>query len=238
MRDLFRRFERESVRCLLIGGQAAVLYGAADFTQDVDLWIEPTPRNLRALIRAMARAGARVYKLTPPLTVRNLRRGHGFHFRVRGAYVDVMGRPPRTPPYAAARRRAIRMRTPWGRMSVASIEDLVEMKKTNRLGDYDVITRLVQIRLAGEPNPGPRLRKWAARNTFRVEAAAGIRPAPTTRRLNARIAALMDRGRAYWLPRLRELRELRRRGLLLPEGLPVRRLLEAEQRHVDRAPNA
>ena len=39
MRDLFRSFEKRRVDSLLRGGQAAILYGASQFTEDVDLWI-------------------------------------------------------------------------------------------------------------------------------------------------------------------------------------------------------
>lgn len=215
MRNLFRAFRREGVRYLLIGGQATLLYGATDQTQDTDLWIDPTAENLDAMIRALAKLGAAVYKLTPPLTVRNLRRGHGFHFRIGRTYLDVMGRPPDAPPFAAARRRAVRMKTVWGTILVASIEDLVETKKTNRFVDYDVITRLVRIRGTQD--------RWAARHTFRVDAEAGS--ARLTRRLSSRVATLMEKRRRYWLPRIRELRELRARGELLAEGLAVRRLL-------------
>lgn len=41
MKSLFRSFEKEGVRYLLIGGQAAILYGASHFTQDLDLWVDP-----------------------------------------------------------------------------------------------------------------------------------------------------------------------------------------------------
>ena len=41
MKTLFRALEREGADVLLIRGQAAILYGAAHFTQDLDLWIRP-----------------------------------------------------------------------------------------------------------------------------------------------------------------------------------------------------
>lgn len=174
MRSLFRAFEARRVAYLVISGQASVLYGGAFFSQDLDLWVEPTSANARRLLEALARLQARVHKLTPPLSLRNLRRGHGFHFLVpqRGApdlYLDVMGRPPRVGGFAAALRRAQRMVTPWGTLPVVSLEDLVELKKTNRPSDYEVISRLVLIRLSREPRPGPRLLAWALRNVFRPE---------------------------------------------------------------------
>lgn len=174
MRDLCRAFERERVEFLLIGGQAAILYGAAQTTQDLDVWIRPTPPNANALLRALSRVGARVYKLTPPMTSRWLGRGHGFHFTIprrgRGsAYLDVMGRPPRVGSFAQAARRARRMRTAWGEVPVVAIEDLVDLKRSNRPGDYEAVSRLVRIRLAESVRPSARLLCWALRNTYRIE---------------------------------------------------------------------
>lgn len=259
MRALFRAFKRARVRTLVISGQAGVLYGATHFTQDLDLWIEPTGANLRRVVAALARLRARVYKLTPPLEISFLRRGHGFHFLVPQAggpplYLDLMGRPPRVGSFAAAYRRRERIRTPWGELPVVSIEDLVEIKKTNRPDDYEVIGRLALIRLARERRARPALVRWALENIFRAEdlweaverhgAAlkgrgfpAAARPflaplrrgrAPTLRELAAasraaalQAARLQARGRAYWLPRLAELRRLRASGRLLPEGAAV-----------------
>lgn len=233
MRNLFRSFERAGVEYLLISGQASVLYGAATFSEDVDLWVRPTPANLRRLIGALGACRASVYKLTPPLSVRHARVGHGFHFLVPAkplpVYLDVMGRPPRVGPFPAARRRACRIDTAWGCLPVVSIEDLVEIKKTRRLADYDVISSLVQARLAETNAPSRSRLVWAARNSFRaeerVEILAGIgrrASAERCRRAIAReVAALQARDVAYWRPITAELRRLRRAGLLLEEGSAV-----------------
>jgi len=174
MRDLFRNFRRERVEFLLIGGQATVVYGAAQFTQDFDVWVKPTKTNLEALLRALSRCGARYHKLTPPVTLRNALRGHGFHFLVPTAGstpvpLDVMARPPRVGAYASARRRARRIATPWGTLRVVAPEDLVLLKRTNRPGDYDVVARLVRLRLDEERRPSRAKVLWAAQNTLILE---------------------------------------------------------------------
>jgi len=174
MRSLFRSLDARGVRYLVISGQASVIYGAALFSEDLDLWIEPARRNVRALIRALARLGARVHKLTPPLTTRNLRRGHGFHFVIPGKgsdalHLDVMGRPPRVGGFAASFRRAEHIPTRWGGLPVVSLEDLVELKKTNRPADYETITKLAMIRIARRGPPSRRALRWALRNIFRAE---------------------------------------------------------------------
>jgi hypothetical protein len=265
MRSLFRSINSRRVRYLVISGQASVLYGAAHFSEDLDLWIDPAPSNVASFLRTLCSLGARVRKLTPPLTRRHLLRGHGFHFEVPepGApetYLDVMGQPPRVGRFAAAWRRAERMSTSWGNLPVVSIEDLVRIKATNRPADYEVITRLALIRLGRQERPSARLIRWAIGNVFRAEdlwtvvselgphldrtALAGSQAAVTFHRIwkagrrpsaaefsrsagalarNAQRA--QDRGREYWLPRIAELRELRARGELLPEGMAVSELL-------------
>lgn len=43
--ELIDSFNRLGIRYLLIGGQAAIQYGAPIFTFDIDLWIHPDDRN-------------------------------------------------------------------------------------------------------------------------------------------------------------------------------------------------
>lgn len=151
------------------------------------------------------------------------------------------------------------MPSSWGEVPVVSIEDLVELKKTNRPADYEVITRLALIRLAREDRPRSSVLSWALRNIFRaedlwnviqaqgswirrvhLEDSPAARPLhavwsrgghPTLKHLSraARLlsqatSALQDKGRAYWLPIIDELRRMRSEGKLLPEGMPVREL--------------
>ncbi|MBI3857998.1 MAG: hypothetical protein HY293_20150 [Planctomycetes bacterium] len=179
MRSFLRSLDRRGGRCLLISGQACVLYGAALFTEDVDLWLRPTARDLRALLESLASAGARVHKLTPPLTLSMLKRGHGFHFLIPpDTYLDVMGRPPRVGTFASAWSRARRIETDWGRLRVVCPEDLVLLKRTNRIADYETISNLVRLRVEEEPGD-PALLRWALGNTFDVEdLAAFARQAP------------------------------------------------------------
>jgi hypothetical protein len=168
MRSLFRAFEREGVRYLVISGQACILYGASQFTEDLDLWIAPAPKNIDSLLRALARVKARVYKLTPPITARNVLKGHGFHFRIgRDLFIDVMGRPPRVGSFRGAFSRAREFRTDWGMLPVSAPEDLVLLKRTNRPGDYDAVSNLVRVRVLEDKDDTAVLR-WALLNTFDV----------------------------------------------------------------------
>lgn len=242
MRRLFRSFERSGLRYLLISGQASVLYGAAPFSEDVDIWIEPTPRNVRRLLRALGACKGRVYKLTPPLTRRNLLLGHGFHFVVPAPpvpiYLDVLGRPPRVGSFAASRRNARILATDWGALPVVDHADLVELKKTRRLSDYEVISNLVRARLAQAPAPGRALLRWAARNSFRAEdrvaylLALGMRASveKCRRRIATEVARLQTRDARYWRRIIDELRRLYRSGGLIAVGTPVAKLLRRPER--------
>jgi hypothetical protein len=234
MRRLFLSFERAGLDYLLISGQATVLYGAATFSEDVDIWIRPTAENARRLLRALEACRARVYKLTPPLTVQNLRAGHGFHFVVPARplpiYLDVMGRPPRVGAFGPARRRARDIDTGWGVVPVVHPVDLVELKKTRRLADYDIITNLALIHL-GESEPASKTTlRWAARHCFRAEERAALVARMGGRASLARcskvvateVAALQDADRRYWTPVISELRRLYRDGKLWQEGASVR----------------
>lgn len=233
MRKLFRTFERAGLEYLLISGQASILYGAATFSEDVDLWVQPTPSDFKRLAHALASRRARIHKLTPPLSLRYVRAGHGFHFVVPGGplpiYVDVLGVPPRVGSYAESRRRARFMETDWGRIPVVSIEDLVELKKTRRLSDYEVISNLVSLRVSEESEPSVPILRWAAHNSFRAEDRVRFlaelgRSVPVERcreQIAREVAVLQSRDVRYWRRAVGELRRLRREGRLLPEGMPV-----------------
>ena len=131
MRNLFRSFEKRGVEYLLISGQASVLYGAALFSEDIDIWLRPTARNVARFLGALTACKATIHKLTPPMTVRNLREGHGFHFLVPSksgpVYLDVMGQPPRVGDFETARARARIMSSDWGQI----LELEKEWKKSN-----------------------------------------------------------------------------------------------------------
>lgn len=242
MRRLFRSFDRAGLDYLLISGQASILYGAATFSEDVDLWIRPTPANARRLLVALAACGARIYKLTPPLARKNLTAGHGFHFlvpdRPAPIYLDVMGRPPRVGSFGEARRRARILPTGWGALPVVSIPDLIALKRTQRIADYDVITALVRVAVSAEVRPTRALLNWAARNAYRAEDRADYlrrlgRPAgvePLRTGIAREMTALQAKDAAYWRRIVRDLRRMRTSGELLPEGTPVKDLLRKPHR--------
>jgi hypothetical protein len=134
------------VRFLLLGGQAAVVYGASQFTRDADFWIEPNADNIRRLRGAMKALGARP-RFLPPLELKWLAKGHGVHFSFlhagRKYLLDFLGKPPRVSGFAQAWRDATRIRWHGLEIRVLDIPRLVRTKKTNRDKDYPAIQALV-----------------------------------------------------------------------------------------------
>jgi hypothetical protein len=146
--SFFRHLEQHGVRWLLISGQATILYGAATFSEDVDLWVQPTEHNFERFKAALHESQARYYKLTPALTVANAADRHGFHFVLPSpednleVFLDVMGFPPRVGSFDDAFAASRDIETRWGNLHTIGIKDLVELKKTQRPRDYPIISRL------------------------------------------------------------------------------------------------
>ena len=72
------------VRALLMGGQACVFYGAAEFSRDTDFVILADAANLARLQKALAELQAEPIAV-PPFEIKYLRRGHAIHFRCQSA---------------------------------------------------------------------------------------------------------------------------------------------------------
>ena len=242
MRRLFRSFERFDVEYLLISGQASILYGAAMFSEDIDLWLRPSTANVRGFLSALATCRARIHKLTPPMTVRNLLAGHGFHFIVPATplptYLDIMGQPPRVGSFSEALRHSRTMKTDWGRVPVVAIPELIALKRTRRLNDYEVISNLVRVRLSEVERPGRKLLQWSAANSFRAEDRAEYlnrlgRPASVDQcrtQVALELVKHQKRDVRYWHRHLVELRRWRRDGTLWPEGITVAQILAGMRR--------
>lgn len=176
MRSFFQQLEDHQVSYLLVSGQAAVLHGAALFSEDIDLWVEPETENMERLLQALRAGHARYHKLTPPLTFSFAMAGHGFHFVIPGEeetgdfYLDVMGCPPRVEDFQSCRHRSQNMATDWGTLPVIGRRDLVEIKKTQRLRDYPVISRLALQELQSNQEQEPALLfDWVWSHLFELE---------------------------------------------------------------------
>ena len=73
IKSFFHNLNFHKVKYILISGQAAVLYGAATFSEDIDIWVAPEIENWRNFLKILRKSGAKIYKLTPPLAGNNRR---------------------------------------------------------------------------------------------------------------------------------------------------------------------
>lgn len=55
--DVFRALQRHRVRYLIVGGAAVNLHGVPRMTADLDLTVDMSPENIKALIDAMSAVG-------------------------------------------------------------------------------------------------------------------------------------------------------------------------------------
>jgi hypothetical protein len=63
-RDLLKVLNDYKVRYLVIGGYAVMAYTEPRYTKDLDIWIEASARNARAVFRALQKFGAPLENLT------------------------------------------------------------------------------------------------------------------------------------------------------------------------------
>src|SRR5262249_39345111 len=120
-------------------------------------------------------------------------------------------------------------------LPVVAIQDLVEMKKTRRLADYDIISNLSRIRLQTAAKVSRPMLQWSLRNVFRLEDAQWILETwPIARALSVmrertfstagllrEIGTLQQQDILYWSPIIHELRDMRRNGVLIEEGTRI-----------------
>jgi len=241
IRRVLSSIRKHRVRALLMGGQACVLYGAAEFSRDTDLVIFADAGNLTRLRRALAELQAEVIAV-PPFQIGYLRRGHAVHFRclrpdLLRMRVDVMARLRGVGSFASLWRRRTTVTLPDGfRFDVMSLPDLVRAKKTQRDKDWPMLRRLVEAHyFQGRDHPTViQVRFWllelrspellieaASRHRTTCERAVRRRPLlqyamrgdPMALESALREEADREReaDRRYWQPLRAELERLRRR---------------------------
>jgi len=204
--------QKHQVMALLMGGQACVFYGAAQFSKDIDFLILAEDENFEGLHAALGEMKATRIAV-PGFDPRVLDRGHVVHYRckatgVEGLRVDIMTKLRDLPDFSILwDRRTTITESDGQKIDLLSVPDLVNAKKTQRMKDWPMISALVEghyDQYTSEPNPS-RIDFWLRESRvedrlidlvvrFPAEAAA---MAASTRPLLA-LAITPD------LPRLRE----------------------------------
>jgi hypothetical protein len=64
-KDLLRALNAHKVDYLVVGGHAAIAYGNARFTGDIDIWIRRSKENSIAVFRALVEFGAPLADIKP-----------------------------------------------------------------------------------------------------------------------------------------------------------------------------
>src|SRR5712664_4983731 len=96
--------KKHQVQALLMGGQACVCYGAAQFSKDVDLVLLASEENFSRLLAALGELNAKRIAV-PHFDPALLARGHAVHFRcaapgVEDMRIDVMTCFRDVPPFS------------------------------------------------------------------------------------------------------------------------------------------
>jgi hypothetical protein len=149
IRKVLSSIQKHRVRALVMGGQACVLYGAAEFSRDLDLVILADSRNLARLRRVLDDLRAEVIAV-PPLDPKHLHRGHAIHFRCMHPEalrlrIDVMSKMRGMNAFSQlwARRTTLILEDGLS-CNLMSLPDLVQAKKTQRDKDWPMIRRLLE----------------------------------------------------------------------------------------------
>ncbi len=223
-----------------MGGQACVLYGAAEFSRDLDLALLPEPANLQQLETALLDLDAKAIAVPPPTLV-HLQAGLALHFRCRradvsGLRIDIMTHMRGVAPFADLWARRTTFAFGEEILEVMGLPDLIAAKKTQRDKDWPMIRRLVDANYLNhrhEPTP-ERLRFWlrelrtpellieviaehqdvasaiVEERPLLRGGASGLTVDGLARALHEEEAAERQRDAAYWRPLRERLEQLRR----------------------------
>lgn len=242
IRKVLLTMQKHDVQCLLMGGQACVFYGAAEFSRDTDLALLAEPENLRRLQRALDELQAEVIAV-PPFSAAYLQKGHAVHFRCRhpdaeGMRIDILSvmRGVAEFPVLWSRRATVEVAS-GEQYELMGLADLVQAKKTQRDKDWPMIRRLIEAHYQ-ERRDSPKEREvrfWFMESrtpALLIELAErypamlvelrgrrevldrlpGAASEDLERLLAVEEAGERDADRVYWLPLRRELESLRHGG--------------------------
>ncbi len=227
------------VRALLMGGQACVFYGAAEFSRDTDLLILAEAANLERLEAALRDLQAE-HIAVPPLALDYLQRGHAVHFRCHhpeaaNIRVDVMSRLRGVEEFEVLWARRTTLTDLDGTVyELLGLPDLVQAKKTQRSKDWPMLQRLLEAHylrhrvestieqqrfwlrelrtpelLVEATHRWPALAEQIARQRPLLLLAGSGRLDPLREALSAEEQAERQDDRVYWQPLKAELERLR-----------------------------
>ena len=130
---ILRKLLEHEVEFVVIGGVAAALHGSPMLTADVDISYERSAGNLERLAAALAAMNARLRGIEKDVPfepdARALRSGSNFTFTTDLGDLDAIGWPDGISSFDELARAAVPMRIGRHEVLVASIDDLIRMKR-------------------------------------------------------------------------------------------------------------
>jgi hypothetical protein len=146
-RGLLEHLAGHGVDFVVVGGVAAALHGSDRSTFDLDICPAQDPGNLEALGVALTEIDARLRGIEEDLPFvadgRSLAGIEILTLSTSLGALDVLVRPHGSPPYTALKRRATRLEIGPLTVLVASMDDLIAMKReSDRPKDRDDVERL------------------------------------------------------------------------------------------------
>jgi predicted nucleotidyltransferase len=145
--QVLRCLNEQQVRCIVIGGWAAIIHGAARSTNDVDLVYARDPDNLRRLVEALRPWGPYLRGAPPGLPFRwdeaTLRAGLNFTLTTHYGDLDLLGEVTGGGTYEQLLPFVVQVTVAGTTCQVVTLERLIQLKRAaGRPKDLEAIAEL------------------------------------------------------------------------------------------------
>ncbi|MBN1941930.1 MAG: nucleotidyltransferase [Phycisphaerae bacterium] len=126
-KDMLQCLTDEKVKFLLMGAYAMAAHGYPRATMDIDFWVQPSPDNAEAVLRALQKFGAPLLNLT----VEDLQKNDTiFQIGVAPRRIDVITGASGLD-FDETYARAVEVEIEGIQVRVPSVEDLIRNKKAS-----------------------------------------------------------------------------------------------------------
>lgn len=141
--------QKLQLKALVMGGQACIFYGGAEYTKDLDLVVlvdETNLKRIQILLDKLKAENIAVPKFKKELMLK----GHSIHFRAKAEgyanlRIDLMNKMRGVDEFEKLWERRTTVTLKDGtQVELISLPDLVKAKKTQRDKDWPMIRRLVE----------------------------------------------------------------------------------------------
>jgi hypothetical protein len=134
---------------VVIGGVAVVVQASPRFTRDLDISYATDAANLERLGTVLVELDAKLRGVEDDVPfrpdARTLRRTEMLTLTTRDGDLDLLAAPPGSPGYPALRRRADIVDLDGDAVRIASVEDLIEMKRAAGRGQDEIDIESLEI---------------------------------------------------------------------------------------------